>query len=240
MKSIQLSLATLVLVCSCFVIARAQSLDEIVQKSVAAMGGAENLRKIKTITNIGSAEAGNGVVSDFKLTAVHMKAMRIEFTYGSMTGYQIVTQTGGWSFMPFEGQTKAEPLTGDALKEGQSSLDCQGNLVDYKEKETEVVYLGKDEVEGTTCHKLKLTKKTGGVETVYLDAKTFLAVRTITKITIDGKETEDVWNYGEYITLPEGIVEPKSMYRGNGGLKMTFTKFEVNKTVDESIFVPTN
>ncbi len=238
MKSIQLSLATLCLVCSSFVVAKAQSLDEIVQKAVAAMGGAENLRKIKTLTTIGTMDAGNGVQIGLKMTAVHMTAMRLDLTYGGMNGYNIVTQKGGWTFMPFNGQTKAEPLTGDALKEEQTGLDCQGDLLDYKDKGTKVVYLGKDDIEGTTCHKLKLTRKTGSMETVYLDAKTFLAIRSVKKRTIDGKEIEQVVNFGDYTRLPEGIMEPKFMQLD--GVKMNFTEFEVNKPVAESIFVPTN
>ena len=54
------------------------------------------------------------------------------------------------------------------MKESVDQYDTQGSLVDYKAKGHSVEYLGKEDVEGTEAHKLKLTHKSGKTETMFL------------------------------------------------------------------------
>ena len=153
-----------------------------------------------------------------------------------MTGYQIVTPTQGWSFMPFQGQAKPEALTEEQLKESIDDLDLQGKFIDYSSKGSTVEMLGKEDVEGTECFKIKITTKSGNVETVFIDPKSFLIVRSISKRKANGQEADMTTDYSNYQKLPEGIVVPMSMTLPFGELKIS--KVEVNKTIDESIFKP--
>ncbi len=160
-----------------------------------------------------------------------------------MTGYQIMTPASGWNYMPFQGQQKPEPVTEETLKESVDQYDTQGSLVDYKAKGHSIEYLGKEDVEGTEAHKLKLTHKSGKTETMFFDPESYLMIRTITKQKANGQETEVTTSMSNYKKLDEGILVPMSFNIPIGpgmNADLTITKVEVNKPVDEAIFKPSN
>ena len=158
----------------------AQTAEEIVAKHVEAIGGAAAWKKINSIYYEGKLTV-QGAEINVTMTSLNGKGVRQNLTVMGMTGYQIITPTAGWNFMPFQGQTTAEAMTADELKASSDDLDVQGKLVDFKSKGHTVEYLGKDDVEGTECFKLKITSKAGNVETVFIDPKTYYVVRTIQK-----------------------------------------------------------
>ncbi len=214
--------------------ASAQTADEIVQKHVDAVGGVDNWKKINSIKLTGSMNAG-GMEMPVTVTTLNGKASRMEFTINGMTNYTILTTTGGWMYFPIQGQTKPEALPEEMVKEQQDQLDVMMDpLIDYKAKESKVTYLGKDDVEGTECHKLKVTLKNGKEETIFLDAGNYYCLRSVEKTKANGKEVEAISAFSNYQKLPEGIVFPMSI--DNNGGPLTLKSVEINKPVDESIF----
>lgn len=174
-------------------------------------------------------------------TVVHNTGFKNEISLMGMSGYQILTPTEGWNFMPFNGQTSAEAMTADDVKEGQNDLDAQGAVVDYASKGHSAEYLGKEDVDGTECHKVKLTYKTGKTETMFFDPSSFYLVKSIATQKANGQEFEMTTSYSNYEKLPEGIVIAKSMSLPLGpGMNADFSvsKIEVNKTIDPSTFKP--
>lgn len=236
MKGLRYSLVAAALVAGSFGAVKAQTADEIVQKHISAIGGADNWKKVTSIKMSGSISA-QGVELPVTVTVVPDKAERVEFSFSGMTGYMICTKTEGWNYLPFAGQQKPEAMPADALKEAQEQLDIQP-LIDYKTKGNKVTFLGKDEVEGTECYKLKLVYKSGKEETMYFDASNYYHIKSVEKAKVEGKDIESASTYGNYQKLPEGIVYPMSMETGNG--PMTIKTVEVNKPVDEKIFKPSN
>jgi len=220
----------------------AQTADEIIKKHVDAIGGAENWKKVKSIIQTGSMTVQGADVSIVRSVA-HGQGARSEISLMGMTGYEIVTPTEGWNFMPFNGQTKAEPKTADDVKEGQEDLDAQGSLVDYAAKGHTVELLGKEDVDGTECFKVKVTYKSGRTETLFFDPTSFYLVKSISVKKANGQEMELTTTYSNYQKLPEGIVVPMGMSIPLGpgfSADMTVTKVEVNKTIDPSAFKPSN
>jgi hypothetical protein len=151
-----------------------------------------------------------------------------------MTGYQIVTPTEGWNYMPFQGQTTPEAMTAEDLAEYQDDLDAQGNLIDYAAKGHTVELMGKDDVDGTECFKLKITKKGGKSETIFVDPKSYLILRSVELRKANGQEIEVATNYSNYEKLPEGIIVPKSMTLPFG--ELIISKITINGDVDETAF----
>ena len=216
---------------------KAQTADEIVQKSIDATGGMDNWKKVNSMKMTGSVNAGGQEIV-VTVTTLNGKGTRQDITIGGMQNYSILTPTAGWQYFPVGGQTKAEAMTADEVKQGQDELDIQGALVDYKAKGNKIEYLGKDDVEGTDCYKVKLTYKNGKEETMYFDASNYYHIRSVEKVQADGKEQEVTMNYSNYKKLPEGIVFPMTVGSPQG--EVTFKSVEINTPVDESIFKPTN
>ncbi len=213
--------------------AKGQTTDEIIQKHIIAIGGADNWKKINSIKK-NCVRNSRGVEIPVTITVLQGKGYKTENTVNGMTGYTIITDKAGWNYNPRGGQ-KADVIPEDAVKQAQDRLDIQGPLIDYKTKGNKVINLGKDDVEGTECYKLKVTLPSGKEETIFIDASSYYLVRTVEKIKANGKEQVQTATYGDYEKLPEGIIYPMSM---DGAGSMTIKSIEINKPVDEQIFKP--
>lgn len=214
----------------------AQTADEIVAKHIEAVGGAEAWKKVNSMVTTGAIKLQNGAEVNVLATVLHGKGSRQDISFMGMNGYQIVTPSAGWNFMPFQGQKAPEPITADELKEGQEDMDVQGTLIDYKTKGHTIESLGTEDIEGVEALKLKQTLKSGKAITMYLDPKTYYIIRTVSKQKANGKEAEVTTNLSNYQKLPEGIVVPWSIGLSFG--ELVVSKVEINKTVDENIFKP--
>jgi outer membrane lipoprotein-sorting protein len=166
--------------------------------------------------------------------------MRQEFVVQGMTGIMAYDGSSGWSVMPFMGKKDPEPMSADDLKQAEEQADIDGPLVDYKEKGNQVEYLGKDEVEGTPVHKLKITKKNGDVQTLYLDADSYLEIKAEGKTKMHGQEIEGETTFGDYKEVGGLIIAhsiQSKMKGGQGpGQTITFEKIEINPDIPASRF----
>jgi hypothetical protein len=213
----------------------AQTADEIVNKHIEAIGGADAWKKVNSMVTTGTLTVQGAEIA-ISLTVLNGKGSRQDITAMGMNGYQIVTPTQGWKFMPFQGQKEVEPITADDLKEAQDELDVQGSLVDYKAKGHTIELLGTDDIEGVNVFKLKETLKSGKTQTIFIDPKTYYIIRVISKQKANGNEVDVTTNVSNYQKLPEGIMVPLSIGLPFG--EMIISKVEINKPIDENIFKP--
>jgi hypothetical protein len=213
----------------------AQTADDVINKHIAAIGGKEAWAKLNSMIMTGNLKV-QGTDIQMKFTVLNRKGLRQDITAMGMSGYTILTPTAGWQFMPFQGQKQAEPMTADDIKEGQSDLDIEGNLINYKDKGHTVEYLGTDDVDGIDAYKIKETLKSGKVETVYIDPKTYYIMKVVSKQKANGREMDVTNEFSNYQKLPEGIVVPMGIKSNFGDLAIN--KVEVNSVIDEAIFKP--
>jgi hypothetical protein len=220
------------------VFAQAQTADEIVSKHIDAIGGASNWKKINSFNMEGTLTVQGSIQVDLKQTVLHQKGMRMDFAVMGMNAYQIMTPTAGWNYLPFQGMTKAEPVTAEDLKDASDDIDAQGAFVDYKTKGHSVELIGKEDVDGVEAFKVKMKLKGGKEQTYFFDPKTFYILKMKSKQTANGQEMEFTATFANYKKLPEGIVLPMNITRPEG--ELVVSKYEINKPVDESIFKPSN
>jgi hypothetical protein len=216
-------------------ISYAQTADELINKHIEAIGGKENWKKVNSMRSEATLST-QGIDIPVVITQVHNVGMKQEFTVMGMSGYSIIGVDGGWNFNPMQGQQKPEPITQDELNIGKEQLDLQGEFLDYKEKGHNVELLGNEDVDGTSCYKLKLTRKSGREATYLLDPKSFYIIRAVSKLTANGQEIESTINLSNYQKLPAGIVVPFTMENTMLPAPINMKKIEVNVAVDQSIF----
>ena len=165
--------------------------------------------------------------------------MRRDIAIMGMSGYSIVTKTEGWNYMPFQGQSKPEPMKADMLKMEQQELELKSKEVyDYKTRGTKVELMGKDTTNKVVCYKIKFKEKDGTESISYFDVNTYYVIRMETKIKTEDQEQEMTINYDNYKKLDGGIVMPMSVSMSMGDI--TCKSIEINKTIDENIFKPTD
>ena len=153
-----------------------QNLDEVVAKHIEAIGGKDNWAKVKSL-KMENAVKANGAEIKVTIYQIDKKAMRENITLMGMEGYSILTNTEGWTYMPFGGQTKPEAMTADDVKKGQDGLNLQDDFITYKELGKKLELIGKDDVDGTECFKLKMIDKDKTETTYYIDPSNYYVIK---------------------------------------------------------------
>src|SRR5262245_40184255 len=179
-------------------VAMGETVDEIIAKNVVAHGGMEKIKSVKTMRSTGKMVMGQGMEAPFVMTAKRPKMTRVEFTFQGMTGIQAYDGKNAWMVMPFMGKKDPEAMPAEQAKMMDDQADMDGPLVDYKEKGNKIELMGKEQVEGADTWKLKVTKKDTTVTTIYLDAETFLEIKSEGKRKMRGVEVEGETLYGDY------------------------------------------
>jgi len=217
----------------------AQTLDEIIAKSIQARGGMDKIKAVRSIRSSGIMSLGGGMEAPGSLTQKRPNMARLEFTVQGLTAIQAYDGRDAWQIMPFMGKKDPELMSADEKKEMEEDADIDGDLVDYASKGSKVELLGKDKVEGTDVYKLKVSLKNGDVKTIYLDADSFLEIKEETKRTVRGTEREIESSLGDYKEV-NGLMFPFAIESGLKGSqeteKLTISKIELNVPVDDTIF----
>lgn len=218
-----------------------QTADELIDKNLKAEGGADKLKALKAVRMTGKMKFGP-VEAPFTISKVRPEAVRIEFTVQGMTGTQAYDGKSnvGWAVMPFMGKTDPEKMSDEQIKDIKEEADFDGPMVDYKTKGNTVESLGKVDLQGTPAFKLKVTMKNGNEQYIYLDADSYLVIKTEGKRKVQGQEVETETSIGNYKEV-EGLLfatQIDNTMKGKEGMgqSITIDKIELNPTIDTAFF----
>jgi hypothetical protein len=206
MKQVKLSIVAIATLLSVQTI-KAQTLDEVINKQIEALGGKEKLNGIKTVIMEGNMSA-QGQDVGITITRSHQVGQRVDISVMGMTGYQINTPTNGWAFMPFGGQTEPEAWPDEQVKSSLSGLDLHGTFTNYKENGTTLELLGKETVDGEEAYKIKSVSKTGTETTYFISTKTNYLIKSTGMRKAGGEEREITTVYSNFKPTADGYVFP--------------------------------
>jgi len=232
------SLVPLVLSVSLF--ASAQTADELVNKNIAAKGGMDKIKAIRTVRITSTVVLPGGFKGVAGQENLRPNLVRETFTVQGMTQVQAYDGTVGWQIQPFSGKKDPEFLGEDDLRDLILDSDIDGPLVDYQAKGNKVEYLGHDSVDGDDALRLKVTLNSGDIVYYYLDPDTFLEIRKETQEFIRGSIRENASEMGAYKPVG-GVMYPFSLASGpknDPAQWQTYTvdRMEVNIPLDNSEF----
>jgi hypothetical protein len=220
------------------VVAKAQTADEIVNKHIAAIGGKEKISSIKSVYIEADMEVmGNNAPSVTYI--VNGKGFRNDVEFNGQKITRVVTDKGGWALNPMMGQTAAEAMPADQAKAEAGQIFVGGPLFDYAAKGTKVELVGKEDVNGVSAHKLKVTTKEGTESTYYIDPTTFYVVKVVNKISMNGEQIETSAVFSKYTKTEYGFVMPATteLTLPQGfTLNVNNKKVEINKEIDPKLF----
>lgn len=219
---------------------QAPTLDELVAKNIEAKGGADALRALQSLRLTGRILVQEGKVQfDYLQIKKRSDKVREEATLQGLTQVQAYDGKEGWQIAPFGGRKDPERMSADDVKGLQEDAEIDGPLVDWKAKQSTVEYLGREDVDGTLAHKLKVVRKNGDVAFVYLDPDHFLEIRILTQRMKHGAQEETETDVGDYEKIG-GVFVPFSIEVGRKGdpdkQKTIIGKGEANIPVDDAIF----
>ncbi|MBO0950939.1 outer membrane lipoprotein-sorting protein [Fibrella forsythiae] len=215
--------------------AYAQTVDELVDKHVAALGGMDKLSAVKSVVTDRSLSV-QGMEIPSVTTVMVGKAMRSESTVMGNSMVQVVNGSTGWMIRPamMGGTGDPEDMDANTLKQSMSQLYPFGSLVNYKDNGTKVELVGKEQVDKKDVYHLKVTPKDGSTIDQYLDATTYLVSKI--KTSMNGQEGEIL--FSDYKEV-NGVKFPNTMEIVGGqmgSISFNTNKVVVNGPVDEAIF----
>ena len=213
--------------------ANAQSVDDIVTKYMDAYGGKDKLISLKTVKMEGSMNV-QGADLTITSTKSHMVGSRLDIEVMGTSNYQIVNATKGSSFWPIRQMAGPADMEEPQYKSAYNQLDLQGALVNYKEKGSQVDYVGTEKVDGADAYKMKITFKNGVVSNYFIDTKTNRLVKTVAKQSVNGTEMEIETTFGDYKQNADGYWFPYTVTTTQGAIY--YDKITTNLAVDESLF----
>jgi hypothetical protein len=174
---------------------------QIIEKNVAARGGASAWHAVNTLELKGKMEAGGNdrtglyvpgaeealkyapsrpkeqAVLPFVMDLERGHKQRLEIEFKGQTAIQVYNGSQGWKLRPFLNRHEVEKFTAEEAKMAATQTDLDGLLIDYAAKGSKVQLEGIDKVEGRSAYNLKVTDKNGYVRHVWVDAETFLEAK---------------------------------------------------------------
>ncbi len=219
---------------------KAPTIDELVAKNIEAKGGGDALRALKSVRLTGKVLVSQGQI-EFRYVQTKKRPgeIRSEATLQGMTAIQAYDGKEGWRVSPFQGRKDPEKMSTDDAKSLIEDAEIEGPLFDWKAKGSTVDYLGTEDVEGTLAYKLKIVRKNGDVNFVYLDPDHFLEIRILTQRIEHGAQVEVETDLSDYEKVG-GVFIPFSEEAGSKGSsdkqKTIIEKGEANVAVDDALF----
>lgn len=268
-RSIQLFAGCAALLPMCAAVAQsaptpALPVAQIVEKNIAARGGLNAWRAVKTLSWSGKLEAGGNnrptlavpspdarhtalpsrpqdqAQLPFSMELQRPRKSRLEIEFAGQMAVQVYDGTQGWKVRPFLNRHEVEPYSKAELASAASQDDLDGPLIDYAAKGTTIALEGRETIDGHDTYKLALTFKDRHVRHIWLDAKSFLEFREEGEPRrLDGK-LHPVWVYLRDYRTVSGVTVPTVYETRVQGVssteKINIDKIAVNPSVPQSHF----
>lgn len=203
--------------------------DQLVEKNLAARGGADRLRAIRSMRATGKLRFGGGMEAQVRSVVAAPDKARFEFSLQGLTAVNAYDGREAWAIEPFQGRRDPQKTSPDDAKGLVLAADIAGPLLDWKQKGSTLEYLGTEDIDGTDAHKLRVRLANGDNRVIFLDPDHFLEIRIEDHLFVRGQEQVSTTDLGEY-ALVEGVYFPFEQ----GQVRLD--AIELNVPVDDAQF----
>jgi hypothetical protein len=217
----------------------AQTAGEIFSKYVEAIGGKELLSKITSVySETSTAVMGMQVAG--KTTVLNGKGMRQDVDVNGSTITNCFTDKGGWSINPMAGINAPEDMPTSQYNSGKNQITIGAPFINFPENQYKAELLGTDTIAKINAYKIKLTTPDSTSSLYFFDPNTFYLLKSVQQSDMQGQMVETIINFSDY-RQTNGFAMPYKididMAGGQFQLSTTITKVELNKPVNDSIFI---
>ena len=225
-------------------IVSAQTVDEVIEKSLTAMGGRAAMEKIKTRSMTGTLSMstpagdipGTVEVQNASPNKMHLviKADLSAFGAGQLLIDQRFDGTSGYMVNSMQGD---QPIGGSQL-ENLKSNSFPHPFLDYKARGVKATLTGKEKVGDRDAFVVVFQPSAGSPLRQFIDAESYLPVRSMAKVsTPETGEFEQTADSSDFRDV-DGVKVPFSLRLTNAmqSITMTFTKAENNVAIDDKVF----
>jgi hypothetical protein len=214
----------------------AQTVDELIVKNLAARGGADKLRTIRTITMTGTISFGD-TSSPLTVKAGRPNQIREDFAIDGTSITRAYDGRSGWEKKGEQVRLLEAGELNNIREEAENAIE--GPLLDYAVKGSKAETLGKVDVNGKPAYKLKITTGLGTSITQFLDATTYLEIHEEIERSVNGSVMTIVEDVGDY----RDVNDVEFAHRFVSGTRenpvastLQIDKMVLNLPIDPSVF----
>jgi len=218
----------------------AQTVDEVIEKHIDALGGLQNIQAVKSLKIIGSVKM---MGMEFPFTSYNVTPDKFYFEL-SVQGKSIKQAFDGvnaWAVNPMGGSPVPEVVEGDEAANIKERTKIFDKLVTYKEDGAKVELLEKEQINNTDAFKIIYTGLDGKAITYFINTSDYMIVKIQKKIKIQGSEMDSETLYSNYKKTDDVVIaysfEVKTKNSPMGTQEVIIDKIELNKTIDDNIFM---
>ena len=228
---------TLLLTCLALTGLQAQSADEVIDNYFEVTGGKDGWKNIESVEMSGKATMQG---MEFPMSMTMKKPGKV-YQEISFQGKKIVSAfdgSTGWMINPMAMMMEPTKLPEDQLEQFEDQK-VEDDLLDYATKGHEVAYEGTEDVSGTECHKVKLTKKEGDIEYHFFDTDTGIKImqRSFLKSGPAKGQAAETF-FADYDEV-DGLYFPfslESKVNGQTVFQATMAEVKLNTGVSDDLF----
>ena len=217
--------------------AQEMKLDDILNAYYKATG-IEKMKDWTTLTEKGKTIV-QGMEFPFTMTTKRPSKLRVEAEVQGNKMIQCYDDGKGWSVVPWSGSSTPQDMTPDEIKNMKEQTDIEGALYNWKEKGHQAELIGKEDMEGSSAYKIKVSKANGDVDNYFIDAENYILLKTSSKVKIQGNETESESLFTNYKDI-NGVLVAETIttkIKDQTVSQIMIEKVEINQAVNDSIFV---
>ena len=223
-----------------------QSANDVIERSLTALGGRAAHAKLQSRSATGaislSTPAGD-IAGTLELlnaapnkTRMLLKADLSALGAGELVVDQRFDGHSGYVLDSLQGNRE---ITGNQLDNMQNSA-FPHPFMNYKERGTSAQLAGKESLGGRDAYVVVFDPATGSQVRNYIDAETFLPIKTVMKTDVPqlGQEVEQTTEFFDFKDV-DGVKIPFRLKTSSSiqSITITLTNVEHNVKVDESVFV---
>jgi outer membrane lipoprotein-sorting protein len=239
MKLRPLFVAILPLLC---LTAQEPTLDQIIQKNLDALGGAAALKAVQSVTIQARMQMQGGALeAPMTMTLKRPNLVRNEVTVQGQTIVMAYDGSKAWMINPMMGSTEPREMPASMASQVTQGTDVEsvvGSLAGFRSAGHKLELLGKDAVGGKPVYKVKITRATDESQTYYLDAVSWLPLKTVSTV-MQGGQTMEVETFAADFRKVNGLMlahTTEQKLNGSTAVKMAVEKYTINGQIDDAIF----
>jgi hypothetical protein len=208
--------------------------EQVIDRYVAAIGGAEAWKQIETMTWEGHVETGPGGISKapFVMNFRRPDSTRFEIMVEGQRSLRVFDGKVGWKRrLGADGMPVTRDYSADEVSFARDAGGLDGPLFDYRAKGIAVTLEGLDTIDGRRAYRLGLRLPSGRQRTDWIDAETFLELKYDREVRDMRGRSSIVTVYTRDYRTVEGVSLPSVIETGNS------TDQDANKMVIEKVYI---
>ncbi|MGA7178361.1 MAG: hypothetical protein WBX11_02075 [Thiobacillaceae bacterium] len=216
---------------------------QIVDKNIAARGGLDAWRKVQTTIWVGHIESPNAPALNipFALEQKRPDKTRFEIKMQNQLSVRMFDGSHGWKVRPGrDGHPDVQAFTPDELRFAEESQGIDGPLMDYQSEGITITLDGMEKVDGANAYRLSLLLPSGSRRHVWIDAQSFLDIKSDRKSQNASGAPGTVSKYYRDYRTVDGLRIPfiieSGSDTGRAADKMVIDKVVLNPPLQDRMF----